>query len=476
MRLPKWVPSRRALTFTALVLIVGLGWLTFDFWRPFARKGWSAIAGTPDGAAAQTDEHGTGSKKPGGAVVDWIQLSDQARKNIGLKTGEVTVGAFTRTVNIPGIVAERPGRTTIRVAAPLTGVVTDVFAEPGQTVKPGDLLFILRLNREEIVQAQIAYLQTLEAIDVENKEIARLESIQAGVIAQKVVLERKFERQKLDARRRAEQQALLLLGLSQEQVDAIVESRQLLKEFRIAAPMPHDEAADDHVGNGLTGHTHDSSESLSSPRLILDVLSVQRGDAIAAGTTLCTLADLSMLYLEGRAFERDADALTQAAAKGWPVSALPEEGGDIIGNLEIAHVENRIDAETRTLVFHAYLPNTIVHETSSDDGRRFPTWRFKPGQRMRVRLPVERFEDKVVLPAEAIAHEGPDRYVFIENGPRFDRRPVHVEFADGERAVIANDGSLFPGDVVALNGAHQLLMALKNQTVDPSVAAHGHMH
>ncbi len=73
---------------------------------------------------------------------------------------------------------------------------------------------MLRLNREEeeIVDAQIAYLQTLEAIDFENQEIARLESIRFGVIAEKVVLERKFERQKLEARARAELQALLLLA------------------------------------------------------------------------------------------------------------------------------------------------------------------------------------------------------------------------------------------------------------------------
>ncbi|HEX6987727.1 MAG TPA: efflux RND transporter periplasmic adaptor subunit, partial [Planctomycetaceae bacterium] len=177
----------------------------------------------------------------------------------------------------------------------------------------------------------------------------------------------------------------------------------------------------------------------------------------------------------GRAFERDAPPLTKAVENGWTVSAVPEEGGQPVGNLEIALVENRVDAETRTLVFHAFLPNTVLHETVHGE-RRFPTWRFKPGQRMRVRLPVEKWEGKIVLPAEAVAQEGPDSYVFVENGPRFDRRSVQVEYLDGEDAVIAGDGSLFPGDVVALNAAHQLLMALKNQTVDPSVAAHGHMH
>ena len=45
-----------------------------------------------------------------------------------------------------------------------------------------------------------------------------------------------------------------------------------------------------------------------------------------------------------------------------------------------------------------------------------------------------------------------------------------------EPVVIENDGSLFPGDVVAKRGAHQLQMALKNKSgggVDPH-AGHNH--
>lgn len=478
MRLPTWVPSRRVAAITALVLIVGLGWLTLDRWGPLARSAWSSVAAPPASEAGHGHDHGPpGDAEPGGVAVEWIQLTDQARRNIGLKTGEVTIADYTRSVTVPGIVAERPGRTTVRIAAPLTGVVTDVFAEPGQAVKPGDVLFVLRLNREEIVEAQTAYLQTLEAIDVETKEIDRLaEAVGKGAVARNVSLEHEYERQKLEARGRAEHQSLILLGLSEEQIETIVAKRQLLQEFHVVAPMPHDETPEEHVDASAGSSASRSSDSLSAPKLILDELSVQRGDAVAAGATLATLADLSVLYLEGRAFDRDAPALTRAAEQGWTVSAAPEEGGEPIDGLEIAHVENRIDAESRALVFHAYLPNVISHETASDDGRKFPTYRFKPGQRMRVRLPVEQWKGKIVLPAAAIAQEGPDAYVFVENGPRFDRRPVQVEYRDAEDAVLADDGSLFPGDVVALNGAHQLLMALKNQTVDPSVAAHGHMH
>ena len=62
-----------------------------------------------------------------------------------------------------------------------------------------------------------------------------------------------------------------------------------------------------------------------------------------------------------------------------------------------------------------------------------------------------------------------------------ERRPfrppgVHVEYRDRFSVVIANDGSLFPGDVVATCGAQQLQLALKNKAgggIDPH-AGHNH--
>ena len=43
--------------------------------------------------------------------------------------------------------------------------------------------------------------------------------------------------------------------------------------------------------------------------------------------------------------------------------------------------------------------------------------------------------------------------------------------------VLANDGSLFPGDVIALNNAYQLQLALKRSGNKASGDAHhGHSH
>ena len=95
---------------------------------------------------------------------------------------------------------------------------------------------------------------------------------------------------------------------------------------------------------------------------------------------------------------------------------------------------------------------------------------------MQLRVPVEQWQDVIVVPVDAVAQEGLERFVFVENGDHFDRRPVHIQYRDQYDAVIANDGSVFPGDIIALNGAHQLQMAIKNKSGGPVDPHAGHHH
>jgi hypothetical protein len=51
-----------------------------------------------------------------------------------------------------------------------------------------------------------------------------------------------------------------------------------------------------------------------------------------------------------------------------------------------------------------------------------------------------------------------------------------VIYRDQAYAVIKNDGSVFPGDIVAQRGAHQLQMALKNKSGGGADPHAGHNH
>lgn len=392
---------------------------------------------------------------------DSIQLSSQARKNIGLTIGKVELQTFTRTISLPGIVIERPGRSTVEVTTPMTGIVTRIYPIQGQSVGPGEKLFDLRLTHEEIVQAQTELLRSAEELDVLAREIQRLEKVSAdGAIAGKTLLERKYEQQKLQAISRAQEQALLLHGLSQEQVDSILAKRSLLQQLTIDAP-----------GSLMT-------ESTMPAPYQVQHLKVSPGQHVEAGAALATLTNYAELFIEGSAFERDAGAINQAIANSWPVTAVME--GDApartIEDLKILYLAGKVESDTRALHFYVTLPNIVEHQSTIEDERTFVNWRHRPGQRVQLLVPVETLPERIVVPTSALAIDGAETYVFVRVGKRFVRRPVHVEFRDSLTAIIANDGSIAVGDNIATTAAQQLQLALENKAgggIDPHA---GHTH
>jgi len=426
--------------------------------------GEAAAAVTEDEGHAGDHDHGDAAAHEGHVEDNSLELSEQARRSIGLREGDITLTTFQQTISVPGIVVERRGRSKLTIIAPMTGSVTKIFVTEGEAVTPDQPLFEMRLTHEELVQAQADLLKTAEEVDVVRREIARLQGIgPEGIVAVKTILERKYELQKLEAVRKAQQQALILHGLSEAQVEEILVKRTLLGTLVVHAP------AASGPPPGSTGEI----------TLLVQELAVERGQHVTAGDTLAILADHAMLLVEGEAFEQDVPQITRAAAENHLVVAILESKAgpqQRIEGLQIAYVANRIDTESRALHFYVQLPNEIVRDTHGDGDARFVEWRYKPGQRMQLRVPVEEWADRIVLPTEAVAQDGVENYVFRANGDHFDRQAVHVEHRDPQWVVVANDGTLFPGDRVALSAAQQLQLALKNKSggaIDPHA---GHQH
>jgi membrane fusion protein, heavy metal efflux system len=496
----RWLSA--ALTLLALGAAAAIG-----RWSPQAQEWLAGAATTPqheehasETAHDEHDEHEHDAKPLDGHAHDEaaaIQLSPAAQKNIGLRLAKVALGTFERTMTVPGIVIERPGWSVAEVTAPMTGVVTRIYPIQGEAVGPGQPLFDVRLTHEDLLQVQTEFLRTVEQLDVIAREVERLERASAdGVIAGKTLLERKYEQQKEQAALRAQRQALLLHGLSESQVDAIVSTRTLLQSLTIRAPATETGKTDGSnsplplgggsgvrakIAAGLPIGPHPNPLPKGEGKSWqVQELKVAQGKHVAAGDTLCTLADLAALYIEGVAFEQDIAAINAAAAEGRQVAAVlgvkPGGGHETLGGLRILYLDDKVERESRAFHFFVALSNHVLREDRSPDGRRFVYWQFKPGQRMQIRVPVEQWAERIVLPLDAVAQDGPEFYVFELNGGHFDRRAVHVEYRDEQSVVIANDGAVRLGATVAVTNAHQLQVALKNKSgggVDPH-AGHNH--
>ncbi|MBI1315062.1 HlyD family efflux transporter periplasmic adaptor subunit [bacterium] len=487
----------KVIGWTVAIVTAITGFVLRDTWIP-ATEAW--VKGTIAGqrASASHDEHAAeaagghdhGSHGHEHNEAESLELSEKALRNLGLTpefVQPVELTTYRRCITVPAVVAERPGRTRLQVATPMTGVVMHVHAVEGEAVEPGSLLFQIRLTHEDLVLAQTQFLQTIGELDVERREIARLTDVtQSGAVPRTRLLEREYAKDKLEALLSAQREALRLHGLSEAQVDQIARDRRLLRELQVFAPSTDEHSSDELklVGQvirpvGWQAAAPGEAKNKAAAPLVISDLHVHKGQSVAAGETLCVLSDYSDLYIEGLAFEQDARSIAAAASRKWPVAAVIEQPGntsETMDGLQIVRLSNEVDADSRTLKFYVRLPNEIESLTDNVDGNRFVGWRYRPGQRLQLRIPVEEWPDQIVLPVDAVTKEGAEFYVFQQNGSHFDRVSVHVKHRDQVSVVIANDGTLFPDDVVALRGAHQMQMALKNKSgggVDPH-AGHNH--
>jgi cobalt-zinc-cadmium efflux system membrane fusion protein len=492
---------KRVVTPLVTVAVVGAAgfaaYRTQDRWMPYV---------FPVKGAKPEGEHAEGGKAEEHAAkaVDRVKLSAQAQKNLGLDVDTLTPQEYWRTLLIPGVVVDRPGESDRGVTSKVAGVILAIKARPGTTVKSGDPLFTIQLASEFLQSAQTDLVKTtkeLEFATLERERIANL--VKKGTTAEAELLKQQSVVDRLATQLGGYRRQLQVFGLTLEQVRQ-VEKGDPITEVTVVAPgdatttVPVRSAAAPAVPAQAAAalapvpSLANAGKESPPPPLLFEVqeLKVNLGEQVQAGQTLCLLANHQRLFVEGRAFKSEADALAEAAEKKTQIRTVfadekpgawsPQEP------LTIHHLSNQVDPGTRTFAF--YLPLDNQPKSFERDGKTHFVWRYRPGQRVQIRLPVEKLvtlapDGKTellpfVLPAGAVTREGGEAFVFVQTGDVFVRKPVRVLYADRADAVVANDGSVTEAEFVVKNQAAALNRAVKAQAAgggggDPHA---GHSH
>lgn len=394
---------------------------------------------------------------------DRVKLSPQAQKNLGLDVAPPVPREYWRTLLIPGVVVDRPGESDRGAPSKVAGVITDVRAKPGDTVKAGDPLFTLQLVSEFLQSAQTDLAKTARELEFATAKRDRVaELVRKGTQSGSTLIEEENQVKRLTTQVQAYRRQLQVFGLTPAQVDQAEKGEVITQVTVLAPPRPAPAPVE-------------SSSTASPPPL--DLYEVQElkatlGEQVQAGQTLCVLANHQRLFVEGRAFKSEAAALAAAAERKVPV---PAEFADETPGvwppqppLLIRHLSNQVDPATRTFGF--YLPLDNQPRTYTQDGRTSLVWRYRPGQRVRLRVPVEKLGTPAggaaeglpfVFPAGAVVREGPEAFVFVQSGDVFVRKPVRVLYEDRAEVVVANDGSVTEAEFVVRNQAAAVNRALK---------------
>lgn len=460
---------------------------------------------------------------------DHVDISATAAKSLGLTLERIRLQPFTQRIHLPARVVEKPGQSGLSITSPIQGVIKEIHRLPGQTLDIGDLMFTMQVTDEALETAQLALLDILTRLTVTTREIERLDPLtETGAVVGRRKLEMEYQLKQLQSERSARLQELKLRGLTDSQIQQIVDHRELINEIQVRLqlgiiPVRPLESFDLGV-NATTEHENDSVQSVETtptqvsypknleqtspetmPRQInshiytVENLNVYPGMSVRKGDELCHIANHHELYLQGEAFPSDLATVRQALQSGSPVVVEIGEGKSQqrLEPVKITYMDNHADLESHTFPFYMVLPNQIVGERRDAHGRQFLAWQFKPGQRAHVYVPSQTWEDQIVLPSDAVILSGHEAFVFrIDNLAIDESTPsdvahqklselsvwelepvaVHVLHRDRQSCVLASDQDLQVNDLVVTNRAYQVYLAWKLQMSGGGGHSHEHDH
>jgi biotin carboxyl carrier protein len=301
---------RRVLTTLVGVVLLGgmvaAGFVTRGTWLPWV---------TPATSAGKGEDKHDGAHGPVGEAQQ-VRLSAQAQANLRLVVKPLTVDVYWRTLQVPGLIVDRPAQSDRGIVSPVTGVVTKVHHFPGDTVRPGATLFTLRLLSEALQLTQSELFKTTKEIEIAKEQKKRLAGpASAGAIAGDKVIEVDNQLRRLKVAALAYRTELRTRGLTTGQIDGVAEGKYV-SELEVRAPKQRSPDNALLAGSLVKRVT---ARPGAEPSFEVQELKVELGQQVQAGQTLCLLSNHQSLYIEGRAFRQETPLLEKAAKEGWPV-------------------------------------------------------------------------------------------------------------------------------------------------------------
>lgn len=350
---------------------------------------------------------------------DFIALAPAQAKALGVETRLLAAADTGSAAGLPAKVVVPVEQMRV-VAAPLAGLLTQVGAVAGQTVKKGQML--ARLASPGLLQVQRDYLQARQQADLAQRSLARDEQLfKEGIIA--------------EARLQASRAS---------QAQAAVAARELQAELRIAG-----------ATGGGSSLTPEVAVSAPLDGVVLEA-SAAVGSRVEAATALFTVAQLNPLWLEIQAPAALAGNLKEGAAvriAGSEASGkLINVGRQISPGSQTVTLRARMDAGLDSL--H---PGQMVEATVAAAPQAGAT----AGKGATYRIPQA-----------AVVRQAGQAWVFVQTAgarPGFQATPVSVAGNAGPD-VLVSGSALAANAAVAVKGVSALKSAWSTAAGDAGSA------
>lgn len=343
---------------------------------------------------------------PAGAAADPALVKPNETVLSQIVVEQIAEAPVRHSLRIPGSI-EMNERRVARIGANATGRVIDVRALRGQVVRAGDILAEVHSN--ELGAAQFSLLKAKADSEFNQRAVARARQLyDADVISLAELQRRENELRVALAQLRAAESQLAVLGMSRAEI-LKVES---------------------------TGEVHPSFFVKSTISGVVVERGVARGQVVQPSDDLFTVADLSNVWVVADVPEQDSSSLDEGQEVVIEIPALP--GRKITARLD--YVADTVDPETRTVRVRTEVTNLGGH--------------LKP--EMLATLVIEgQATSALVVPGEAVVHDGGSDYVFVDAG-NGGFRITPVELSEEIAGMRTIKGGLVVGQRVVTRGAFHL--------------------
>jgi RND family efflux transporter MFP subunit len=336
-----------------------------------------------------------------------LRLSTEAEQALGLHVDRVRARPIAEVFESNGVLEVPPDQRGL-ASAGLSGAVQRLHVQRDQTVSGGDLL--ADVASLELQQLQLEMLRSHLQLEVVDQSLARLQKlVDAGNsgISMREFRETQNNRNALRQKRNGLRSKLHTAGLTEAQLDGILERRQFIESLPVRAP----------VGGKVVRFLG------------------KLGQQVKTNDQLFEIQDPGRLWLHGSVPERDASRVHAGQSLRVRLIAPP---GKIVETV-VRAVGPEVDRETRTLSLWADWPSAANAELAD-------------GTPVRLNVVVSETQAPLAVPRQAVIRDGFHEYVFVRKSDgSFERRRIQTGRRDDRFVEIL--AGLSAGDPVVDEGA-----------------------
>lgn len=340
-----------------------------------------------------------------------LRLSPEATRNMGLQVAPAEARPIDRIVEVDGVVDLPPEKRAV-ASSQLAGTIQNILIDRGQAVRAGEA--IAEVASVEFQETQLQLLRAHFEAGFLSDQLDRYRKLQTNqIVSQSQIQQAEASYKDAEFRRESAKRTLLTMGLSDAQLQSLINDQELIPSLPVRAP--------------ISGAVVEFNKAL--------------GQAIEAEEPLFEIHDLSTLWIRAHLSERDLSAVKVGTPARVRFLASPQ----FVGAGEVVRSSGFLGADDRTLSVWVEL-----NDATSVEGFH--------NMLARVSFLFPSSNPVVALPLDAIVSQGTRNYAFIAQADgTFARRNVTLGRRDDSFVEITS--GIAPGEKVAVHGADKLQTA-----------------